>query len=348
MANGEGGELRIFGGAASAELAQRVVAELQGLGMTGIEACLPTSEFAGGEVSSSLPDSIRGDDVFVIQSHSVYWRTNPETGLVERRSPQDAFMDHCFLVNAAKSSWAGRVIAVAPHLGYVRQDRRTGRQSITAALTADFLKCSGADGVMAIDLHSAQAEGFFRGPYEHLAAAPTFATYMHETFGDRPFVVVSPDSGRFKEAGRFRDEFGDQAGLAVIGDKQRNRDGSVAAGKLLGDSVEGLPCVFTDDMIDGGGTIARAAEVTAEAGASENIVMATHGIFSGKAAERLAAAPIDRVVVTDTVPLSPEIAAMERPRLVVVSIAGFLARAIRTVHEGGSVEELHGKMPQRI
>jgi ribose-phosphate pyrophosphokinase len=342
MANTEGGELRLFSGPASAELAAKVAAEL------GVSACMPCTEFPGGEVFSTLPDSIRGDDVFVLQSHCMYQRFEPEPGQMERRSPQDAFMDHLFMINAAHSSWAGRVIAVAPHLGYVRQDRRTGRQSISAALTADMLKLAGADGVMAIDLHSAQAEGFFRGPYEHLAAAPTFVNYVHNTFDDQRLVVVSPDSGRFKSSDRLRDALGPQHGLAVVDGKTRNKDGTVQAGNIIGDSVKGQYCLLNDDMIDGAGTIVKAAEITAEAGAAHTTVIATHGIFSRNAAARLANSAIDRLVVTDTIPLPPDIAKLKHPEIVVVSIASFLAKAIEIVHEGGSVQELHGNMPQRI
>lgn len=342
MASSAVGELRLFSGGASEELAGKVAAEL------GVAACMPSGEFPGGEVHSTLPDSIRGDDVFVLQSHCVYRRLNPDSGEYERRSPQDAFMDHLFLINAAHSSWAGRVIAVAPHLGFVRQDRRTGRQAISAALTAQMLKLAGADGVMAVDLHSAQAEGFFPGPYEHLAAAPTFVDYVNTTFDGERLVVVSPDSGRFKSSDRLRDALGPQHGLAVVDGKERNEDGTVNAGNIIGDSVDGATCLLNDDMIDGGGTIAKAAEVTAAAGAADITVIATHPVFSQKAAERLAASPIDRVVVTDTIPLPPEILQLQRPQVIVVSIASFLARAIQIVHEGGSVQELHGNMPQRI
>ncbi|HSX16476.1 MAG TPA: ribose-phosphate diphosphokinase [Patescibacteria group bacterium] len=333
--------LQIFGGAASVELASKVATEL------GTVACFPTSEFGCGEILCDLPESIRGQDVYVIESHNRYQRRNMDTGEMEMRSPQDALVDHLWIVNAARSSWAGRVIACSPMPAYGRQDRRTGRQPVAAKLVFDMFKNAGSHGFMSVDMHSAQAEGFFDGPFEHLTATPTLVEYARKAFPDEEFVVVSPDNGRMKAAGRFRDQFG-RVGLAVIDDKVRQADGTVRASQMLGASVKGLPCIISDDMIDGGGTIVEAARIVHDAGASHITAMATHGIFSGRAARRLKDSPIDTIVVTDTVQIPESVLALERPRIEVVSIAEYLARAIKIVHDGGSVTDLHGTMPQRI
>lgn len=334
--------LQIFGGYASEELTQKVAAEL------GVVACMPGDEFVNSEVNCTLPDSIRGKDVFVIQSHCNHVLPAIEGGSNGRqRSPQDALVEQMIIVNAARSSWAGRVIAVAPFVGFGRQDRRTGRQSVTASLTMQMLKNAGADGMMSIDMHSPQAEGFFDGPFEHLTATPNLVDYICRDVPEGELVVVSPDNGRLKAVGRVRDRVGERAGIAVI-DKKRNKDGSAAASRMVGASVEGLPCFVVDDMIDGGGTSVATADTLHDEGASHITLMATHGLFSGPAAERLANSPIDKIVVTDTIPLPKEMLQLERPRLEIVSIASFLARAIQYVHEGKSVESLHEGMPQRI
>ncbi len=335
----ESAGLEVFGGIASAELAEAVATEL------GVVACMPSGEFANGEVSCSIPESIRGKDTYIIQSHTRH--EYDDRGEVRVRSPQDALMEQIVMVNAARSAWAGRVIAVAPFMGYGRQDRRTGRQAVTASLAMQMLRGAGADGVMSIDMHSPQAEGFFEGPFEHLTAAPTLVEHVRQSIPDGQLVVVSPDNGRIKSAMRFRDQFGDRAGIAAI-DKKRNSDGSATASLITTTSVEGLPCVILDDMIDGGGTIAAAAEVIQDEGAASIMAVATHGLFSGRAAERLADSPVDTIVVTDTVPLPAIMRELEHPRLQVVSIASFLARAINYVHTGKSIEALHEGMPQRI
>lgn len=334
--------LQIFGGYASEALTNKVAEEL------GVVACMPGDEFVNNEVSCTLPDSIRGNDVFVIQSHCNHLLPATDSGSHGRlRSPQDALMEQLVIVNAARSSWAGRVIAVAPFVGFGRQDRRTGRQSITASLSMEMLKVAGADGMMSVDMHSPQAEGFFDGPFEHLTATPCLADYICQDAPEGELVIVSPDNGRLKAAGRFRDRVGDRAGIAVI-DKKRNKDGTADTAHMVGDSVEGLPCFIVDDMIDGAGTIVAAANTLHNEGASHITAMATHGLFSGPAVERLADSPIDKLVVTDTVPIPRAILELARPRLEIVSIASFLARAIQYVHEGRSVESLHEGMPQRI
>lgn len=335
--------LEIFGGSASMELASQVAKEL------GVTACMPGGEFAGGEVNCDLPESIRGRDVYVLQSHCVYTRPSPNGAPDIGRSPQDALMEQMLIVNAARSSWAGRVIAVSPYAGYGRQDRRTGRQSISASMAFQTLAMAGADGMMSIDMHSPQAEGFFNGPFEHLTAAPTLVDYLLEQFpGDEQLVIVSPDNGRLKSAGRYRDQLGDRAGIAVVDKKRDPRNGSAQAVHLVGADVAGMSCVIVDDMIDAAGTITAAARAVQERGATHITALATHGLFSYPAAERLAASPIDRVIVTDTIPLPDSMRGLTEPHIEVVSIAEFLARSIRAVHEGTSIQELHGSMPQRI
>lgn len=337
-------DLRIIGGSATEELTNRIATEL------GVNPTFPAGEFASGEIGCEYPESVREADVFIIQSHCGYDYTTKSDKL-ERRSPQDALMEHLIMVDAAKTSWAGRVIAVSPYVGYGRQDRLTGRQSITASLAMRMFEDAGADGMVSIDMHSAAAEGLLRRPFEHLTAAPSFARYIKNAVPEGELIIVSPDSGRIKASKRLIGQLGKRAGLSIV-DKERNEDDNgVVASEIIGADVEGKPCFIFDDMIDGGGTITASAQSLKEKGATKVTAMATHGVFSAAAKKRFTGSAVDTLVVSDTIPLSRPMQKLHDKGIInveVVSIAGFLAKAIRYIHEGKSVQKLHPNMKQRI
>ena len=243
-------------------------------------------EFANGEIYCKYDISIRGCDVFIIQTHA---------------SPvNDSLMEHLIMIDAAKRASAKRITAVCPYYGYSRQDRKsTGREPITAKLVADMLSAAGADRVISVDLHSGQIQGFFDVPFDHLVATPVLEGYMRDNFGD-DVVVVAPDAGRVKVAERYSQHLGFDLAL-IHKTRPRGTYNEVKARHVVGE-VEGRHCVLIDDMIDTAGTICAAAELLAEAGASDISAMATHAVLSDPAVDRLKAAPISRVVVTDTLP----------------------------------------------
>ena len=280
-------------------------------------------EFANGEIYCKYDISIRGCDVFIVQTHA---------------SPvNDSLMEQLIMIDAAKRASAKRITAVCPYYGYSRQDRKsTGREPITAKLVADMLSAAGADRVISVDLHSGQIQGFFDTPFDHLVAAPVLESYMREHLGD-DVVVVAPDAGRVKVAERYSQHLG--CDLALIHKtRPRGTYNEVKARHVVGD-VEGRHCVLIDDMIDTAGTICAAAELLAEAGASGISAMATHGVLSDPAVDRLKAAPISRVVVTDTLPVASE---RSLDKLEVLSVAKIIADAIDAVFEDTSVSELFG------
>jgi ribose-phosphate pyrophosphokinase len=308
--------LRIVSGSYNPELAEAVAREL------GVElAQVQLLRFANGEINCKLSESVRGADVFVFQAH------NP--------SVNDAIMEQALLIDAAKRASAKRITAVCPFWGYAKQDRKAGgREPISAKLVVDILRVAGADRLLSVDLHSGQIQGFFDGPFDHLTAMPLLRDYI-KTSLQANTVIVSPDAGRAKVAERYTRQLG--LDLAII---HKVRSHTVAhqleARAVIGE-VKGRPCVLIDDMIDTAGTICAAAEILKHEGAAKIYVLATHGIFSGPAVERLNAAPIDRVVVTDT--LAPE-AAKQIKRLEIVSMVPTLAAALRAIFRDESVSDL--------
>jgi ribose-phosphate pyrophosphokinase len=308
--------LQILSGSFNQELAARVAAEL------GTEVSpIQLSRFANGEINCRLGESVRGADVFVFQAH------NPNVN--------DAIMEQALIIDAAKRASAKRITAVCPFWGYSKQDRKAaGREPISAKLVVDILAVAGADRMLSVDLHSGQIQGFFDGPFDHLTAMPLLRDYIKDSLG-KDTVIVSPDAGRAKVAERYTRQLG--LDLAII---HKVRSHTVAhkleARAVIGD-VAGRPCVLIDDMIDTAGTIVAAAEILKKHGAAKIYVLATHGVFSGPAAERLNAAPIDKVVVTDT--LDPPAAAQIK-RLEVVSLVPRLAEAVKAVFRDESVSEL--------
>ncbi len=285
-------------------------------------------EFANGEVRPRFGESVRGSDVFVIQSHYG----------VDGRSVNDSIMEQLIMIDAAYRASAKRITAVCPFYGYARQDRKAeGREPITARLVADMFKVAGAKRMISIDLHSGQIQGFFEGPVDHLTATPVLENYIRKQAGDGP-VIVSPDAGRIKVAQRMAQHLGDRnAGLAFVYKRRPKGMTNVAeAMEVIGD-VEGRLCILTDDMIDTGGTIISAAEILLERGATEVWAMATHGVLSGPAIDRLKNAPISRVVLTNTLPLPPE---KQLPQIEVLSVAEIIAEALSAVFDDTSVSEI--------
>ena len=249
-------------------------------------------EFANGEIHCKYDISIRGCDVFIVQTHS---------------SPvNDSLMEHLIMIDAAKRASARRIIAVCPYYGYSRQDRKsTGREPITAKLVADMLSAAGADRVISVDLHSGQIQGFFNTPFDHLTAAARARDLPAARIIGNDVVVVAPDAGRVKVAERYSQHLGVELAL-VHKTRPRGTINEVKARHVWSVTAEGRHCVLIDDMIDTAGTICAAAELLSDAGASEISVMATHAMFSDPAVDRLKAAPISRVVVTDTLPVAED------------------------------------------
>jgi ribose-phosphate pyrophosphokinase len=274
-------------------------------------------------------ESIRGNDVFIMQSHYG----------VDGRSINDSIMEQLIMIDAAYRASAKRITAVCPFYGYARQDRKAeGREPITARLVADLFKTAGAKRMVSIDLHSGQIQGFFEGPVDHLTAMPVLENYVRK-HGDNP-VIVAPDAGRVKVAERMSQHLTDQgADLAFIYKRRPKGTANVVEAKEVIGEVEGRLCIITDDMIDTGGTIAAAAQVLIDRGAREVWAMATHGVLSGPAVQRLNDAPISRVVLTNTLPLPAE---KQSPKIEVLSIAPLIADALNAVFDDTSVSEIFG------
>lgn len=313
------GERRLVlaGGRAHPELAEKVAESL------GIDL-LPTTAytFANGELYVRFGESVRGADAFVLQSHAA--------------PINEAIMEHLIMVDAMKRASAKRITVIIPSYGYARQDKKhKGREPISARLMADLFKTAGADRVMSVDLHTAQIQGFFDGPVDHLWAMPMLADYVKSRVSPGNLTIVSPDAGRVRLADQWSDHLG--APLAII---HKRRDPSVPnqvkVHELVGE-VEGRTCVLVDDMIDTGGTIVQAAEALFENGAKDVIVASTHGLLSGPAVERLQNSGVSEVVITDTLPVADD---KQFPKLTVLSIAPLIARAVREVFDDGSVTSL--------
>ena len=282
------------------------------------------SDFANGEIYCKFSESVRGADVFILQTHA-------GSGAM---SINDSIMEHLIMVDAAERASAKRTTVVAPFFGYARQDRKaSGREPITAKLLADQFRVAGASRMVSVDLHSSQVQGFFDGPWDHLVAMPVLCDALGQMADD--LVVVSPDAGRVKVAERYAQRL--DADLAIVHKRRlHNQKNAVEAKEVVGE-VNGRTCVLIDDMIDTGGTIVAAAELLREKGARSVIAATTHGVFSGPAIERLEKSSIEKVVVTNTLPLTHHLDKFE-----VVSIAPLIAAAIRAVFEDSSVSEIFG------
>ncbi len=261
-------------------------------------------------------------------------------GALDTQSINDAVFEHLIMVDAARRASAKRITAVMPFYGYARQDRKSeGREPITARLIADLFAAAGASRLVSIDLHSGQIQGFFNGPVDHLTAMPVLVDHL-KTYGDN-LVVVSPDAGRVKVAERYAQQL--DADLAIVHKRRLHGVKNAVEAKDVVGEVEGRDCVLIDDMIDTAGTICSAAELLIERGASSVTAAATHGVFSGPAIDRLKNSVLDRVVVTDTLPMPAD---KQFDKLEVLSVAPLLADAIRAVFEDTSVSRIFGGQNQ--
>ena len=313
--------LMLFSGRAFPELADEIGEHL-GVAPTPTDAY----SFANGELFVRYQESVRGCDAFVVQSMSA-----PINRWV---------METLIMVDALKRGSAKRITVVVPFYPYARQDKKhRGREPISARLVADLLKTAGADRILTVDLHTAQIQGFFDGPVDHLFAMEILASYMEERYAGRPLAVVAPDSGRVRVAERWTDRMGGCPLAFIHKTRDPLRPNEVVANKVVGD-IDGRVCLLVDDMIDTGGTICRAAELLDSAGASDVVIGATHAVFSEPALERLAKAPASEVVVTNTLPMPP--GARDLEKLTVLSIAPLVAKAISEVFTDGSVTTLFG------
>ena len=309
--------LLLASGRSHPALAEAVAREL------GVElAKLSAYDFANCEIFVRFEESVRGTDAFVLQSH-----TFPINKWI---------MEQLLLIDALRRASARRISVIMPYYGYARQDKKhRGREPISARLMADLLKTAGADRIMTVDLHTSQIQGFFDGPVDHLFAIKILAEHVQSRYDKSEITIISPDSGRVRVAERWTDILGSP--LAII-HKRRDPDvpNEVKMFEVVGE-VKDRVCVLVDDMIDTGGTIVKAAETLFDNGAKDVIVTATHGILSGKAAEKLQGSRISEVVVTDTLPIVPE---SRFNKLTILPIAPMIANAVREVFHEGSVTSL--------
>ncbi len=313
--------LVVVTGRSHPQLAEDVAKEL------GIELIETTAyDFANGEIYVRFTESVRGCDVFVLQSH-----TDPiNKWLVEQ----------LLMVDALKRASAKRITVVMPFYPYARQDKKhRGREPISARLIADLFKTAGADRLMSIDLHTSQEQGFFDGPVDHLWAMPVLIDYVKTRVDPDNVAVVSPDAGRIRVAEKWANKLGGCPLAFVHKTRDINSPNKAVANRVVGD-VKGRQCVLVDDMIDTGGTIAQASKILLDNGASEVIIAATHGILSYPAVERLENCGAKEVIVTDTLPIIDK---KRFENLTILPIAPLLAKAIHEVFEDGSVTGIFGE-----
>ena len=310
-------DMKLFAGNATPELAQKIADRLYvRLGQATV------GRFSDGEIAVEIKENVRGLDVFVIQSTCA--PTN------------DNLMELIVMIDAMRRASAGRITAVIPYFGYARQDRRvrSARVPITAKVVADFLSSVGVDRVLTVDLHADQIQGFFDVPVDNVFGSPILLEDMLSRQFEQP-VIVSPDIGGVVRA-RAVAKLMDDCDLAII-DKRRPRANVSQVMNIIGE-VQGRDCILIDDMIDTGGTLCKAAEALKEHGAKRVFAYATHPVFSGKAVENFRNCMIDQVIVTDTIPLSPEMAKL--PVVRQLTMSGLLAEAIRRVSNEESISAM--------
>ncbi|MGB8993431.1 MAG: ribose-phosphate pyrophosphokinase [Desulfobaccales bacterium] len=307
--------IRIFTGNSAPELAQKICDHLAlPLGQAMV------STFSDGEIRVEIADDVRGRDVFLIQS------TCPPTN--------HNLMELLIMIDAVKRASARRITAVIPYFGYARQDRKVApRVPITAKLVADLLSTAGAQRILTMDLHVGQIQGFFNIPVDNLYASPIMIPYIRENFKD-DLAIVSPDAGGVARARAYAKRL--EATLGLI-DKRRDAPGKAKAMHLIGE-VMGKDVVILDDIIDTGGTLSEAAGAILQHGARNVNACCTHAVLSGPAVERVMNSPMNRLVVTDTIPLSE--AARKCPKIVQLPVAPLLAQAIVRTHQEDSISSL--------
>jgi ribose-phosphate pyrophosphokinase len=307
--------IRIFTGNANPELAQQICDQLS----LPLGQALVTT-FSDGEIRVELGDNVRGRDVFLIQSTSPPANHN--------------LMELLIMIDAVKRASARRITAVMPYFGYARQDRKVApRVPITAKLVADLISTAGAHRILTLDLHAGQLQGFFNIPVDNLYASPIMIPYIREHFQD-DLAIVSPDAGGVARARAYAKRL--QASLGLI-DKRRDAPGKAKALHLIGE-VLGKEVVILDDIVDTGGTLTKAAEVILQRGARNISACCTHAVLSGPAVERIMESPMNRLVVTDTIPLGEE--TRRCPKIVQLPVASLFARAILSIHQEDSISSL--------
>jgi len=312
--------LMLFSGRGYPELTDEI-GQVLGVAPTPTDAY----DFASGEIFVRYKESVRGSDAFVVQSIGP-----PVNKWV---------METLIMVDALKRGSAKRITVVLPCYPYGRQDKKhRGREPISARLVADLLKTAGADRILTVDLHTAQIQGFFDGPVDHLFAMDTLASYVESKYAGRPMAVVAPDSGRVRVAERWTDRLGGCPLAFIHKTRDPAKPNQVIANRVVGD-VDGRVCLIVDDMIDTASTVCKAADILAASGAADVIVSSTHAVLSDPATERLKNSRISEVIVTNTLALPPE---KQLDKITVLSIAPMIARAIREVFDDGSVTTLFG------
>jgi ribose-phosphate pyrophosphokinase len=313
------GELKIFSGSAHGELAREIASFL---GVPVGQSRL--RRFPDTEVSFQIDENIRGTDVFVVQPTCA-----TATGSVDQH-----LMELMIMVDAFRRSSAARITAVMPYYGYARQDRKDKpRVPISAKLVANVLGAAGTNRVLTMDLHKAQIQGFFDIPVDHLFAAPVILEYLDRLEAPN-LTLVAPDAGGAERARAYAKRLDGE--LAVI-DKRRSDDGTAEVMNVIGD-VEGRTCIIQDDIVDTAGTITKAAIALKNNGATRVLACAVHGVLSGPAIERIERSPIDKMIVTNTIPQSK--ATESCSKIVVLSVARLLGQAIKSIHEETSVSSL--------
>ncbi len=310
-------KMKVFSGRANIPLAEKIARHLDdALGKITLD------NFPDGEVSVRIEEDVRGRDVFIVQP------TCPPVN--------DSLMELLIMIDSFKRASAARITAVLPYYGYARQDRKDqGRVPITAKLVADLLTRSGANRVLALDLHAAQIQGFFDIPVDHLHAGPVINDYVRSLeIATQDLVVLSPDEGSIKRALLHQKKVG--GSIAII-DKRRSSATKTEAANLIGASLDGKVAVIFDDMISTAGSVVNAANVAKRNGARDVYACATHGVLCGLAIERLRGAPIKQIVVTDSIPLPPS---KQLTNIKVLSVSRLLADAIKRIHCDESVSKL--------
>lgn len=307
--------LKIFAGNAHPALA-REIAKCLDLKVGEAEI----GSFPDGEVRVQILENVRGTDVFVVQPTC--------------RPVNDNLVELLIMLDAFRRASADRITAVIPYYGYARQDRKDRpRVPISSKLVADLVTSAGANRVLALDLHAGQIQGYFNIPVDHLYATPVTVEYFRN-LALKNWTVVSPDTGGVERARSFAKKLG--APLAII-DKRREDAQTVEVMNVIGE-VDGRVCLLVDDMIDTGGTIARAAQALKEKGAERVFACCVHGVFAGDAVRRLCRFDLEQVVTTNSIPLPPE--AAQNPKIKVLSVASLFAEAIRSIHDETSVSKL--------
>jgi ribose-phosphate pyrophosphokinase len=315
--NLHGKDIKIFSGNANKEMAQSIADNLAlPLGLSDVK------KFSDGEIAVSIGESVRGSDVFVVQSTCL--------------PVNDNLMELLIMIDAFKRASAGRITAVIPYFGYARQDRKAkARDPISAKLVADMISVAGADRMLSMDLHCSQIEGFFNIPVDHLLGVPIIAPYFRDKYPDREnLMCVSPDLGSVTRARNFAARL--DVPLAIV-DKRRQKANVSEVMNIIGD-VKGKDVIIVDDMIDTAGTLCNAAKAIVEIGGAASVsACATHGVLSGPAIDRIEASPLKEVVLLDTIPLHEE---KRIDKITVLPVAPVISQAIQRIYADTPVSPL--------